>query len=143
MTDCTMKHEGAADETICAILSQFRRIAIVGLSEKPWRASHRVAAYLVEQGYDIIPVNPQIKAILGMASYPNLVSAPGPVEVVNVFRRVEHIPEIVEQAVEIGARAVWMQSGLEHRQAAELAQRAGLLVVMNRCIMVEHGLHFG
>ncbi|SRR6266508_4202656 len=143
MNDCTMKHEGTADETICAILSQFRRIAIVGLSEKPWRASHRVAAYLLEQGYDIIPVNPRFQAILGMASYPSLSSTPGPVEVVNVFRRVEHIPEIVEQAVAIGARAVWMQAGLEHPQAAERAQHAGLLVVMNRCIMVEHGLHFG
>ena len=102
-----------------------------------------MAAYLLEQGYDIIPVNPRFKAILGMASYPNLFSAPGPVEVVNVFRRVEHIPEIVEQAIAIGARAVWMQAGLEHQQAAERARHAGLLVVMNRCIMVEHGLHFG
>jgi uncharacterized protein len=143
MSDCIMKHEGAADETICAILTQFRRIAIVGLSEKPWRASHRVASYLLEHGYDIIPVNPRIKAILGMTSYPNLFSVSGPVEVVNVFRRAEHIPEIVQQAVEIGARAVWMQAGLEHQQAAEFARHAGLLVVMNRCIMVEHGLHFG
>src|SRR6266542_5270166 len=127
MNDCTMKHEGTANETICAILSRFRRIAIVGISEKAWRASHRVAAYLVEQGYDIIPVNPRFNAILGMESYPSLFSAPGPVEVVNVFRRVEHIPEIVEQAVQIGAKAVWMQAGLEHPQAAERAQHAGLL----------------
>jgi predicted CoA-binding protein len=131
------------DDTICRILREYKRIGVIGLSNKPWRPSNRVARYLIDHGYEVIPVNPELSEVLGMQSYPNLGSAPGPVEVVDIFRRAEHIPSIVDEAVEIGAKAVWMQSGLIDEGSAERARRAGLLVVMDRCIMVEHRLHLG
>jgi predicted CoA-binding protein len=127
------------DETIRRILRECSRIAVVGLSDKPWRPSHRVARYLLEHGYDVIPVNPQAHEILGRRCYPALIAVPGPVDLVDIFRRAEHIPGIVDEAIRIGARAVWMQSGLADEASAERARRAGLWVVMDRCIMIEHG----
>lgn len=129
------------DETIRRILRECSRIAVVGLSDRPWRPSHRVARYLLEQGYDVIPVNPQAHEILGRRCYPALTAVPGPVDLVDIFRRAEHIPGIVDEAIRIGARAVWMQSGLADEASAERARRAGLWVVMDRCIMIEHGRH--
>ncbi len=137
-----MKHLDSMDETICEILSTSNRIAVVGISDKPWRDSHRVASYLLSQGYEIIPVNPNVPEVFGIRSFPDLVSVTSPAEVVNVFRRVEHISEIVDQTLLIGAKAIWTQLGLVDDRSAERARRAGLLVVMNRCIMVEHSLHF-
>ena len=137
-----MKHRDSMDETICNILTALNRIAVVGLSDKPWRDSHRVASYLLNHGYEIIPVNPGITEVLGMTSYPDLMSLPEPADVVNVFRRVEQIPQIVDQALLTGAKAIWTQYGLMDEPSAERARRAGLSVVMNRCIMVEHSLHF-
>ena len=102
-----------------------------------------IASYLLAQGFEVIPVNPELKEVLGRESFPDLASAPGPVEVVDIFRRAEHIPVIVEEAIWIGAKAVWMQSGLSDPASAGRASRAGILVVMNRCIMVEHSLHSG
>jgi len=142
MLPCKMKHRSSIDDTICRILSSYNRIAIVGLSSKPSRDSNRVGGYLLEQGYAVFPVNPQIDSALGLKAYPDLVSVPPPVEVVDIFRRVQYIPEIVDRAIEVGARAIWMQNGLVEEASAELARRAGLLVVMNRCMMFEHTMHF-
>ncbi len=136
-----MKHSGKLDETICAILSQYKRIAVVGLSNSRWRDSNRVASYMLDQGYVIYPVNPRISEWRGLPSYRDLASVPAPVEIVNIFRRTEHIPGIVEQAIAVGASAVWMQKGLEDEQSAERARNAGLMVVMDRCLMAEHSRH--
>lgn len=143
MRDCTMKHQDPLDQTICSILRTYRRIAVVGISEKPWRDSHRIGRYLMTHGYEVIAVNPRIDSVGGLRAYPDLLSAPAPVEVVNVFRRVEFIPEIVDEAIRIGAQALWTQYGLRHEPSAEKARKAGLQVVMDRCIMVEHMKHFG
>ena len=143
MLQCKMKHRNSIDDTICAILSGYTRIAIVGLSSKPTRDSNRVGSYLLEQGYCIFPVNPQIDSALGLKAYPDLFSVPRPVEVVDIFRRVQYIPEIVDRAIQVGARAIWMQNGLIEETSAESARQAGLLIVMNRCMMFEHTMHFG
>lgn len=119
------------------ILQQFRTIAVVGLSPKPDRPSHRVARYLKEQGYKIIPVNPRANEILGERCYPDLRSIPEPVEVVDIFRRPEDVLPIVEEAIQIGAKAIWMQEGIVNEEAAALARKAGLLVVMDRCMLKE------
>jgi len=120
------------------ILNSSRVVAIVGLSPKPDRPSYRVASYLKEKGYKIIPVNPAVKQILGETSYPNLVSIPERVDVVDIFRRPEEVPAIVNEAIKIGAEAVWMQEGVINEQAASEAKEAGLLVVMNKCMRKEH-----
>ena len=125
------------------ILETYRRIAMVGLSSNPFRPSHFAAIYLLSEGYDIIPVNPREKEVLGRASYPNLSSIPGPVEVVDIFREPAAVPAIVEEAIAIGAKVVWMQLGVIHEDAAERARRAGLQVVMDRCMKIEHARFFG
>lgn len=131
------------DETIRRILRECPRIAVVGISDKPWRPRHRVARHLLEHGYDVIPVNPQAHEVLGRRCYPDLITVPGGVDLVDIFRRVEHIPRIVDDALRIGAKAIWMQSGLAEEASAERARRAGLWVVMDRCIMIEHGRFAG
>jgi predicted CoA-binding protein len=138
-----MKHLSPTDEIICTIIRECNRVAVMGISDKSWRASHRVARHLQLYGYEIHPVNPVIDQVLGLRCYPNLWSVLQPVDVVDIFRRQEFIPGIVEGAIEIGARAVWMQSGLVDEASAERARRAGLLVVMDRCMMVEHLNHSG
>ncbi|MCL0091982.1 CoA-binding protein [Dehalococcoidales bacterium] len=120
------------------ILDSSQVIAVVGLSPKPDRPSYQVASYLKENGYKIIPVNPKASEILGEPSYPDLGSVPEPVDVVNIFRRPEEVPAIVEEAIKIGAKAVWMQEGVINEEAASQAKEAGLLVVMNRCMLKEH-----
>ncbi|MFH1926680.1 MAG: CoA-binding protein [Chloroflexota bacterium] len=126
-------------EDIEKILKESRTIAVVGLSPRPERASHSVARYLQAQGYRIIPVNPTVEEVLGERSYPDLASIPETVDVVDIFRRSEHVPPIVEAAIAVGARTVWMQEGVVHEKAAQKAKAAGLLVVMDRCMLVEHG----
>ncbi len=138
-----MNHRTPLDDTICMILREYRRVAMVGLSGKPWRDSNRVAVYLQQQGYTILPVNPEISEVFGMKPYPDLLAAPRPVEVVDIFRRKEFIPAIVDMAIAVGAKAVWMQRGLEDEVSAKRARDAGLLVVMDRCMAVEHSLHAG
>jgi predicted CoA-binding protein len=113
-------------------------VAVVGLSPDAERPSFRVASYLKEQGYRIIPVNPKLSRILGETCYPDLTSIGGPVDVVDIFRRAEETPAIVDQAIAIGARAVWMQEGIVNETAAEKARGAGLLVAMDRCMRKEH-----
>jgi uncharacterized protein len=129
-------------EEIRGILANTRRIAVVGLSDQPDRPSHRVAAYLKAQGFRIFPVNPNVETVLEEPAWPSLREVPEAVDVVNVFRRPEAVPEIVEDAIAIGASVIWMQTGVVHEQAAETARAAGLKVVMDRCIMAEHGRVF-
>jgi len=137
---CEFPLSNASVAEIDAILATAATIAVVGLSDKPGRDSHRVAAYLQAHGYRIVPVNPGAARILGVPSYPDLAAIPPGVaiDVVDIFRRPEYIPKVVEAAIERGARAVWMQLGLAHNAAAERARAAGLAVVMDRCIKVEH-----
>jgi predicted CoA-binding protein len=120
------------------VLNSSRTVAVVGLSSKPDRPSYRVASYLKEQGYKIIPVNPAEKEILGELCYPDLASIPESVDVVDVFRRSEEVLPIVEEAIKIGAKAVWMQEGVINEEAAARAREAGLVVVMDRCMRKEH-----
>lgn len=124
--------------TIEDILRQSHTIAIVGLSDNPERPSHIVGKYLKEHGYRIIPVNPQVKEILGEVSYPDLLSIPHEVDVVDIFRRPEDVPPIVDQAIKIGARVIWMQEGIVNEKAAKIAKEAGLEVVMDKCMRKEH-----
>jgi len=138
-----MKHRTPLDDTICTVLRQFNRIAVVGLSDKPWRDSNHVAGYLLQHGYTILPINPEISEAFGLGAYSDLLAAPRPVEVVDIFRRTEHVPAIIDQAIEVGAKAVWMQIGLVDEISAVRARKAGLLVVMNRCLAVEHSVHLG
>ena len=135
---CEMPEYNPPSEEVKAILENHKTVAVVGLSPKPERDSHMVAQYLKEHGYRIVPVNPGQKEILGAKSYPNLKAIPFRIEIVNIFRRPEAIPPIVDDAIEIGAKVVWMQLGIAHNQAAEKAREAGLEVVMNKCIKIEH-----
>jgi predicted CoA-binding protein len=127
-----------SDEEIRALLSGARTIAVVGMSDKPHRDSYQVGRYLHNRGYIVIPVNPAIPEVLGIPAVPDLDGIRFAVDIVDIFRRVEHVPEVVEAAVRCGARAVWMQFGAAHPGAAARAAAAGLCVVTNRCIMVDH-----
>ncbi|MDP2729490.1 MAG: CoA-binding protein [Dehalococcoidales bacterium] len=120
------------------ILNEYRTVAIVGASPNPRRPSCRVANYLNNHGYNIIPVNPGVEQILGKTSYPGLSSIPEKIDVVDIFRRSDEVMPIVEEAIKIGARAVWMQEGIINEEAAARARDAGLLVVMNKCMRKEH-----
>ncbi len=120
------------------ILNSSRVVAVVGLSPNPHRPSYVVASYLKENGYKIIPVNPKAERILGEVCYPDLSSIPEPVDVVDIFRRSEEVPPIVEETIKIKAKAVWMQDGVINEQAAARARGAGLLVVMDNCMLREH-----
>ncbi|HKY83384.1 MAG TPA: CoA-binding protein [Anaerolineales bacterium] len=126
------------DEQIKKIFESATTIAVVGLSNDPFKASHGVARYLMSQGYTLIPVNPNSPQVLGLPSFPDLASLGRPVDVVQIFRPSADVPPIVDQAIAIGARAVWMQEGIAHPGAAHKAEAAGLGVVMNRCMMKEH-----
>lgn len=125
------------------ILERYRRIAMVGLSSDPYRPSHFAALYLLAKGYDVIPVNPGADEIVGRPSYPSLADVPGSVEVVDIFRAPTAVPGIVDEALAIGAQVIWMQLGVVHEQAAQTARQAGLEVVMDRCMKIEHARFFG
>ena len=125
-------------KSISEILHSAQTIAVVGLSNKRFRPSYGVSEYLKRVGYRIIPVNPLEAEVLGEKSYPDLDSLPVPVDVVDIFRRSEFVPEIVEAAIRNGAKAIWMQEGVIHEQAARRAEAAGLTVVMDHCILKEH-----
>ena len=128
----------SAEETKDKLLKTVKTIAVVGLSSQQTRAGYYVPAYLQGKGYRIIPVNPHLDEALGEKAYPDLHSVPEDVDLVLLFRRSEAVPPFVEQAIEIGAKGVWMQSGIENQEAAKKARAAGLDVVMNACMMVEH-----
>lgn len=123
---------------IAELLKKSKTIAVVGLSSRRFRPSYGVSEYMQRQGYRIIPVNPNERQVLGETSYPRLEDVPVAVDIVNIFRRPEYVPEIVESAIKIKAKAVWMQEGVVHEEAAERARQAGLIVVMDRCILKEH-----
>ncbi len=125
------------------ILETYRTIAMVGLSSNPFRPSHFAAIYMLAEGYRVIPVNPREQAILGQPSYPSLRAIPGPVEIVDIFREPSAVPAIVEEAIAVGAKVVWMQLGVINLAAAERARAAGLEVVMDACVKIEHARFFG
>ncbi len=128
----------ADDETIRRILDDCRTIAVVGLSSNPARPSYRVAAAMQAGGYRVIPVNPNETTVLGERAYPSLSAVGEAVDLVDIFRRPEDVPAIVEEAIAKGVRAIWMQEGVIHETAANRARQAGLLVVMDRCWKKEH-----
>lgn len=134
-----MNNGFAEPETIERILREYRTVAVVGLSDKPYRPSYGVAGYLQSHGYRIIPVNPRLTGVLGEKAYPDLLSVPFEIEVVDIFRRSEDVPPVVEAAIEKEVKAIWMQEGVINREAAEKARAAGVLVVINRCMLKEHG----
>ena len=127
-----------ANEDIRGVLALGKTVAVVGLSPDRGKPSHEVAAYLQTAGFRIVPVNPSCDEILGERCYPSVADIPGEVDIVDVFSRSEYLPEIVEQAIAKGARAVWMQEGVVNEAAAARAKGAGLAVVMDRCILKEH-----
>jgi predicted CoA-binding protein len=126
------------DSTLKELLRSVRTVAVVGLSTDPSKDSRTVAAYLKDKGYRIMPVNPSADEIMGEKSYPDLASIPEPVDVVDVFMRSERVPEIADQAIAIGAKVLWLQLGITNEEASRKARDAGLTVVQDRCIFVEH-----
>ena len=135
---CEFPESNPLEDEIKKILESSKTIAVVGLSDKPERDSYKVAEYLKNQGYTIIPVNPARAEILGEKSYPDLESIPSPVDIVDIFRNVDAIPGIVDEAIRIKARVVWMQLGLAHNASARKAAAAGLAAVQSRCLKIEH-----
>jgi uncharacterized protein len=125
------------------ILETYRRVAMVGLSSNPFRPSHFAAIYLISEGYEIIPVNPRESEILGRKSYPSVSAIPSGVEIVDIFRETAAVPSIVDEAITAGAKVIWMQLGVIHEEAAGRAREAGLEVVMDRCMKIEHARFFG
>ena len=138
MAECEIAQGNATEQEVGEILKRSRTFAVVGISHKEDRDSHKVAKYLKEHGYKVIPVNPKYKEVLGEPCYPDVKSVPEHIDVVDIFRNVEAIPGIVDEAIEAKAGCVWMQLGLVHNEAAEKARCAGLSVVMNRCTKIEH-----
>lgn len=135
---CEMPEYHALPKKIEEILTSNKTIAIVGLSPKEDRASNRVGKYLQNQGYKIIPVNPQYPEVLGLKSYANIGDIPEDVDVVDIFRKSNAVPEIVDDAIKKGVKVVWMQEGIIHNESAKKALEAGKKVVMNKCMMKEH-----
>ena len=135
---CELPLKNATPDEIRDILKTARRIAVIGHSDDPSRDSHRVGRYLAGAGYEVFAVNPKARSTPELQFHPDLDSVPGPIDIVDIFRRPEAIPEAVDAAIRKGARVVWMQEGLAHNAAAEKARKAGLRVVMSRCIMKEH-----
>ena len=121
-----------------AIFRNARTIAVVGLSDNPGRPSYGVAAYLQKKGYRIVPVNPAVPEVLGEKAYGNLLTIPDSIDVVDVFRQSQHVPPIVEEAIAIGAKVLWLQDGVIHEESARRAAAAGMTVVMDRCMMRDH-----
>jgi len=128
----------ASTDPVLDILKNYKSIAVVGLSSNPMRPSYEVSEYMQSAGYRIVPVNPNEREVLGEKSYARLEDVPEKVEIVDVFRRAEDVPPAVESAIRVGAKVVWMQLGIENAEAAEKARAAGLVVVEDACILVEH-----
>jgi uncharacterized protein len=127
-----------ASDDIGRLLTGVKTIAVVGLSNDPMRPSYGVSSYMQQQGYRIIPVNPTVSEVLGERSYPDLSSVREKIDLVNVFRRPEFVPDIVAEAIRLKLPAIWLQEGVIHQQAAQKAREAGISVVMDRCILKEH-----
>jgi predicted CoA-binding protein len=135
-----MNWQNPDDATLTKLLERARTIAVYGCSPKPDRTSHRIAASLIEQGYNVIPVHPKAEAILGQKVYPKLADIPVHVDIVNVFRRAEFTPDVARQSVEIGAGALWLQQGIINEESYRIAKDGGLIPVMDLCIAVIHRL---
>jgi predicted CoA-binding protein len=129
-------------DPVTDLLRRAKTIAVVGLSDNPLRASHGVSVYMQSHGYRIIPVNPRIVSCLGEKAYASLADVPVKIDIVNIFRRPEFVEEIVDQAIRLKVPAIWMQEEVIHEKAAEKARKAGILVVMDRCILKEHRARF-
>lgn len=125
-------------ERITDLLKNSKTIAVVGLTDNPLRPSFGVSSYMQSQGYHIIPVNPNVRDSLGEKAYASLLDVPEKIDIVNIFRRPEAVPAIVEQAIQLKVPAIWMQEGVVHEEAAEKARKAGIFVVMDLCILKEH-----
>jgi predicted CoA-binding protein len=138
-----MPVKNAAVDEIGELLKKSRTIAVVGLSDSPLRPSYGVSAYLQSHGYHIIPVNPSIKGALGEKAVASLSDIGEKIDIVDVFRRSEFVPEIVDEAIRLKIPAIWLQEGVVHPQAAEKARKAGIFVVMDRCILKDHRARFG
>lgn len=130
------------NRNIPEILKRYKTIAVVGISDKPERDSYRIAQFMLSRGYTVYPINPTVKQVLGHPAYPSLSALPHPVELVDIFRKSEYVLPIVEEAIQKGAHAIWMQICVVNSAAAEKALKAGLDVVMDRCWMVEYLNHF-
>jgi len=128
----------ASADTVLELLQKYQTIAVVGLSSNPMRPSFAVTEYMQAAGYRIIPVNPNETEVLGEKSYARLEDVPEKIEIVNVFRRAEEVPPVVESAIRVGAKVIWMQRGIENEEGAEKARSAGLAVIEDACILVEH-----
>ena len=126
------------DTQIAELLKNSKTIAVVGLSDKPWRPSLGVTQYMASRGYEIVPVNPEIAESLGKASRASLDDVPGPIDIVNIFRRSEFVSPIVDRAIALGAKCIWMQEGVRDDEAAERARAAGISVIQDRCILKYH-----
>lgn len=129
-----------SDERLLSLLESSRTIAVVGLSPRPARPSNQVARYLIAAGYRVIPVNPGHAEICGLACYPDLEAVPEPIDIVDCFRRSDQIQPIAEDAVAVGAKVLWLQLGVVNDAAAQFAMRAGLIVVVDRCIKIDHAM---
>ncbi|MDY7037661.1 MAG: CoA-binding protein [Thermodesulfobacteriota bacterium] len=140
MTDVQFElpDDNPTSDEIKDILKTCKKIAIVGLSPKENRDSNKVGRYLLERQYEIVPVNPGKKEILGKKCYKTLIEIPSKIDMVNIFLNPNRVSTVVDHAVEIGARVIWMQLGIVHNESAEKARKAGIQVVMNKCIMIEH-----
>ncbi len=127
-----------ANDPIAELLKKSKTIAVVGLSDSPFKPSYGVSEYMQQHGYKIIPVNPQVSEVLGEKAYPSLLDIPEKIDIVDVFRRPEFVPEIVEQAIQLKVPALWLQETVVHEEAAAKARQAGIFVVMDKCILKEH-----
>ena len=138
VTDQEPQLSATEADRITELLESAKTIAVVGLTDTPMRPSYGVSHYMQSQGYRIIPVNPNITEWMGEKAYPSLLDVPEKIDIVNVFRRPDAVPEVVEQAIQIKAPVIWMQEGVVHHEAAEKARQAGIFVVMDKCILKEH-----
>jgi predicted CoA-binding protein len=133
-----MTYQQPNQNEVKEILDRTKRIAVVGISDKPDRASYQVSAYMQQAGYEIIPINPRIDNVLGVKAYASLQEVEGEIDMVNVFRRSSETPPVAEAAVQAGAKTLWLQLGISNEVAYRLANDAGLNVIMDRCIKIEH-----
>ena len=140
---CEIPSQNPTSQEVKKLLTGAKTIAVVGLSDKPDRDSYIVARYLMAHGYEIIPVNPAIEEVLGRKAYKSLAEVPGRIDIVDIFRRSEAVPPIVDEAIRLKAGAVWLQLGVVHEEAARKARDAGLQVVQAKCIKIEHARLLG
>ncbi len=137
-----MSSQSTSSDEIGALLKRAKTVAVVGLSDSPLRPSYGVSAYLQQYGYRIIPVNPNIHGSLGEKAVATLSDIKEKIDIVDIFRRSEHVEEVVDEAIKLGVQAVWMQEGVIHEEAAKKARQAGIFVVMDRCMLKEHRRRF-